>query len=84
MDKQMEDRGLPHRVMVQQRQKTIFSGHEGREIVFTLGPLKGRLLMTRVSRHAFVAVAMRTEQGTVEDQEKFLNSFTINPALVKP
>ena len=84
INKQMEDRGLPHKTIVQQTQKTTFSGQDGRELIFTLGPLKGRLLMTRVGRHAFAAVVMRTEQGTVEDQERFLNSFTINPTLVKP
>jgi hypothetical protein len=83
INKQMEDRGLPHKTVIEKKQKTTFSGQDGREIIFTLGPLKGRLLMTRVGRHAFAAVAMRTEQGTVEDQDRFLNSFTINPELVK-
>jgi hypothetical protein len=83
-DKQMETDKLAFRTVLQEKRKTSFSGYNGREIVFTVGPLRGRILMTIVGRHAFTAMVLRTEQMPLADQERFLNSFTIKQPLAQP
>lgn len=73
----MESRNLPARATLVEKRKIKFSGYDGREVIFTLGKLKGRIQMTVVGRHAFAAMAMGAESMTEADQERFFSSFII-------
>ena len=55
-----------------------FNGHDGREVVFTLGPLTGSIWTTLIGRQAFGAMVIGTEKITAEDRQKFFDSYTIS------
>ena len=79
----MERQNLPARAMLIEKRKIKFSGYEGRELIFTLGELKGRVQMTVVGHYAFAAMAMGRESMTEADRERFFNSFIIKASLVQ-
>jgi len=76
VDKQMEAAKLEDRTRVIEKRAIKFSGYPGREVVFTLGPLQGRMWTTLIGRQAFVAMVVGSSQ-TLPAQQKFLDSFTI-------
>jgi hypothetical protein len=76
-DKEMEDNKLPYRSKMEQGREIKISGYSGHEVVFTLGPMHGRLWMTLIGRQAFGAMVFGADKLTVEDEQKFLNSLTI-------
>lgn len=82
----MQKNGSEIRVALLEKRKIRFSSHDGREISYKLGALSGRIKMSVIGREAFTAMVLGTEGLTVEDQEKFLNSFTIKatPKVGKP
>lgn len=85
LDKEMEDNKIPFRTKMDEVRQIKFSGYSGHEVVFTVGPMRGRLWMTLIGRQAFGAMVVGTDTATVEDQDRFLNSVTINlkPTPVK-
>lgn len=85
-DKQMEAAKLSFRTKLEEKGEIKFSGYTGREMVFSLGPLRGRIWMTIVGRQAFAAMVLGSEKVTDEDRQKFLNSFTVTlqPIPVEP
>lgn len=76
-DKRMEENKLSFRTKLVERREIKLSGYDGREIVYTVGALHGRIWITVIGRQAFILMVMGTEKMPVEDQLKFLNSFTI-------
>jgi len=83
-NKQMEERNLPSSVVLVEKRSVKFSGFDGRELSFTLGSLKGQLLMTLVGRQAFLAMVLGTEALTQAERQRFLNSFTIKLSSARP
>lgn len=81
-DRQMEESKLPHRIAMLEKRKVRFNNYDGREVLFSLGPLRGRIMMTLIGRHAFGAMVVGTESLSAEEREKFFNSFTIKPSAV--
>jgi hypothetical protein len=63
----------------EQRQATL-DGHTGLEFLFSVGPKRGRLLITKVGRRAFSAMIFGTDTISSEAQEKYLSSFKIKPS----
>jgi hypothetical protein len=82
----MEKDGSEIRVTVIEKRNIRFSGHNGREITYKLGTLKGRIKMSFIGRDAFTAMVLGTDALSLEEQEKFFNSFTIKatPKVGKP
>jgi hypothetical protein len=80
LNNMMQKNGSELRVVLLEKRKTTFSGYDGREISYRLGPLKGRIIMSVIGREAFTAMVLRTDEMTVEEQDKFLNSYTIKAA----
>jgi len=78
MNKQMEANKLPYKTNLLERKKASLSGHAAQEMIFTVGALQGRVLITRIGRHAFVAAVLRPETTAIEEVEKFFSSFTIS------
>ena len=78
MDEQMEANKLPYKTSLLERKKASLSGYDGQQMVFTVGALQGRVLITRIGRHSFVAAVLRHESTPAEDVEKFFSSFTIS------
>jgi hypothetical protein len=76
----MQKAGSELKVVLVEKRIIKFNNHDGREVRFTLGALKGRMLMTLIGREAFLAMVMRTDEMAIEDEEKFLNSYTIKVA----
>lgn len=83
-NKQMEESNLPARVVLVEKRRVKFSGFDGRELTFTVGALKGQLLLTLVERHGFLAMVMGPEALTQADRQRFLNSFTIKLSSARP
>lgn len=77
-DKEMEAQKLPHRTKLLERRKSSLSGYEGQEFIFTTGLLQGRVLITRIGRHSFVAGVLRSETKPAADVDKYFTSFVIN------
>lgn len=77
IDKEMEKGNLPFRAKLVEKREIKFNGYTGREVVFTLGPLTGRIWTTLIGRQAFGAMVVGTEQMTAEARQKFLDSFII-------
>jgi hypothetical protein len=78
-DKEMEKGSLPFRTKLVEKREIKFSGYAGREVVFTLGPLTGRMRTAIIGRQAFGAMVLGTEEITAEDRQKFFDSYTITP-----
>lgn len=78
IDKQMEAAKSPDKTKLLERRKASLSGYVGQEFVFTVGALQGRVLVTRIGRHSFVAGLLRPETTPATDGEKFFRSFTIS------
>lgn len=83
-NKQMEQRNRDERIVLIEKRKTRFSGHDGYEVTFTLGELKGRVMMTLVGRHAFAAMALGPSTMSDIDRERFFKSFTITLDTPRP
>ncbi len=83
-DERMVAAKSPQRTELLQTRSAKFAGSDGRELVFNLGQFKGRVLMTRIRRHAYVAMVMRTEKMELADEDNSLNSFVLKvPEPVK-
>lgn len=82
---QMEQSNISARAELVEKRRTKFSGFDGYELTFTLGAIRGRVLMTLAGRHSFMAMAMGTKDFPASDRERFFNSFTIKvtPANIK-
>lgn len=76
-DKEMENSSLPFRTKLVEKREVKFSGYAGREVVFTLGPLTGRMRTVIIGRQAFGAMVLGTVEITAEDRQKFFDSYTI-------
>jgi hypothetical protein len=76
-NQQMEQRNIPARAVLIEKRKTRFNGHDGYELTFTLGEVKGRALLTLIGRHAFAAMTLGPATMTDADRERFFKSFTI-------
>ena len=74
---QLERGKLDMQVTLAEKRKTKVSGYDGREVLFNVGQLKGRIVMALVGRHAFTAMALGSEDMTAADRNRFFNSFTI-------
>ncbi len=84
LDEGMVSSKRPERAELIRQRPATFAGHAGRELLFNLGQFKGRVLMTRIRRHAYVAMVMRTEKMELADEDKFLNSFVVKPPAARP
>lgn len=81
-DKEMAINNLSYRATLVETHEIMFSGHKGREIVFTLGPLHGRMRMTLVGRQAFAASVLGTDKLSVAERQRFMDSFVVTPKPV--
>ena len=82
-DTEFKKQGISWKTNMIEKRKVQFSSYDGREITFTIGLLKGRLMMTLVGHQAFTAMVIGTEGLSIDDQEKFFKSITINIPLIK-
>ena len=78
MDQEMEKGNIPFKIKLVEKRVIKFNGHDGREVVFTLGPLTGSIWTTLIGRQAFGAMVIGTEKITAEDRQKFFDSYTIS------
>ena len=76
-DQEMEKSGLPFRTNLVEKREIKISGYAGREVVFTLGPLTGRMRTAIIGRQAFGAMVLGTEEIAAGDRQKFFDSYTI-------
>ena len=83
VDADFEKKGISWKMILIEKRKVQFSGHDGREISFSLGILNGRVMMTLVGHQAFTALVFGTEDLSIDDQEKFFKSITINVSPIK-
>ncbi len=81
-DTVFEKNGISWKTNLLEKRKLKVGGYDGREMSFSLGNLRGRVMMTLVGHRAFTAMTVGTEQKP-EDQEKFFGSLTINAPSVK-
>lgn len=82
-DTEFEKKGVSWKTNLIEKRKIQFSGHEGREISFSIGIINGRVMMTLVGHQAFTAMVFGTEDISTDDQEKFFKSITINVSPIK-
>lgn len=78
VDADFEKKGISWKMILIEKRKIQVSGHDGREISFSLGILNGRVRMTLVGHQAFTAMVFGTEDLSIDDQENFFKSITIN------
>lgn len=84
LNSQMEKNNVSARAELVDKHRAKFGGFDGYELVFKLGGIKGRLLVTLVGRHSFMAMAMGPADMPDADKERFFNSFTIKIPSVSP
>ena len=75
-DKQAQESKTP-KVTVREQKETTFRGRPAREIIFNIGPLLGRVIMTVSERHAYIVMVMRKDQTSLAEEEKYLSSFSL-------
>lgn len=78
-EKEMAGANLSFRTAIVETREIMFSGHKGREVIFTLGPLRGRMQMTLVGRQAFLASVLGTDKLSLAERRKFMDSFVVTP-----
>jgi hypothetical protein len=83
IDTEFEKSGIPWRTSLIEKRKVKFSGYDGREFSFSLGILKGRLMITLIGHHAISGMALGTEGMSTDDREQFFNSITISIPPIK-
>lgn len=81
-DKEMATNNLSYRATLVETHEIMFSGYKGREVVFTLGPLHGRMRITLVGRQAFGASVLGTDKLSIADRQRFMDSFVVTPKPV--
>jgi hypothetical protein len=77
--KQIAANNLSYTVTVSPKRDIDFSGRKGREVEFAVGPWHGRIRMTAVGRHAFIATDFGTEKLSTADRQKFFDSIILTP-----
>lgn len=78
-EKDMAGAKLSFKVEMIETREIMLSGHKGREVIFTLGPLMGRMQMTLIGRQAFLASVLGTDKLSLADRRKFIDSFVVSP-----
>ncbi|HET6669714.1 MAG TPA: hypothetical protein VFH15_05730 [Pyrinomonadaceae bacterium] len=78
-DREMAGANLSFRAKVVDTREITFSGHKGREVIFTIGPLNGRMRITLVGRQAFGASVLGTDNLSIADRQRFMDSFVVTP-----
>lgn len=63
-----------------EHRKATLAGFPAAEFDFEGGPVKGRLIVTRVGLRLFAALISGVDRVPAAVQEKFFNSFTVLPA----
>ena len=81
---QMEQRKKADRAVLLEKRRTKFGGHDGYELTFTVGEVKGRALVTLVGRHGFAAMTLGTAVMPNADRERFFRSFIIKVSSAGP
>jgi hypothetical protein len=81
-DKEMAINNLSYRATLVETHEIMFSGHKGQEVVFSLGPLHGRMRITLVGRQAFGASVLGTDKLSVAERQRFMDSFVVTPQPV--
>jgi hypothetical protein len=64
--------------LIEERKATL-AGYPAAEFDFEGGPVKGRLIVTRVGLRLFAALISGVDRVPAAVQEKFFNSFTVLP-----
>jgi len=77
--KQIAANNLSYTVTVSPKRDVAFSGYRGREVQFAVGPWHGRIRMTAVGRHAFIATDFGTDKLSTADRQKFFDSIILTP-----